>query len=154
MLHLRVFADPPDGIQRGRNRTHADSRGVAVKDVVEPMKCRSCGGNIPLRSGRETRVPPWSPEQQRWAPSFDPVQVWPEKTKSAFDRRSRCGTEVSRRLADQSRVPAMGPAAQPSPAVRSVEEQRVSSDRVSLFELLPDLESQERTWLSPQPGAS
>jgi hypothetical protein len=49
----------------------------------------------------------------------------------------------------------MGLAAELSPAVRSVEDQRVSSDRVSLFELLPDLESQEWPWLSPpQPGAS
>ena len=38
-------------------------------------------------------------------------------------------------------------------AVRSVEEQRLSPDRVPLFELPPDLESQERTWLSAQPGA-
>ena len=39
VLHLRVSTDQPDGIQRGRSRTNADSRGVAVKDVVEPMKC-------------------------------------------------------------------------------------------------------------------
>src|SRR3974390_3004774 len=105
----------------------------------------SCGGNIPLRSGRQKRVPPWSPEPHPWAPSFDPVQVWPEKTKFAFDLRSRCGREVSRRRAVQSRVLALGLVAQPSPAVLSVKEQRVSSDRVSLFELVPDLESQEPT---------
>src|SRR3974377_1794572 len=110
----------------------------------------SCGGNSPLHSCREKRTPPWCPEQQRWAPSVDPAQVWPEKTKSAFDPRSRCGKEVSMRLAGQRRIPAMGPAAQPFPAVRSVavrsvDEQRVSSDRVSLFELMPGTESQERT---------
>src|SRR5215472_9952093 len=114
----------------------------------------SCGGNIPIPCGRENRVPPRSPEPQRWAPGFDRVSVWLEKTKFASDRRSRCGTEVSRRLAAQSLVPRMGPAAQPSPAVRSVEEQRVSSDRVWLLEPEPGLESQERTRRSPQPEAS
>ena len=42
-----------------------------------------------------------------------------------------------------------------SPAARPVQDQMASSDRVSLFELLPDLESQEWPWLSPpQSGAS
>src|SRR6516164_4656331 len=113
----------------------------------------SCAGNILLRSDRQKRVLSWSPEQQQWAQGFDPVQVWREKTKFAFDRRSRCGTEVSRRRAVQSRVLAMGPAPQPSPALRSVQEQRVNSDR-ALFEPVPDLESQERTWLLPQPVVS
>jgi len=49
----------------------------------------------------------------------------------------------------------IGLAAELSPAVRSVEDRRVSSDRVPLFEPLPDLESQEWPWLSPpKPGAS
>src|SRR5215475_6033681 len=113
----------------------------------------SCDGNIPIRSGRQKRVPPWSLEQQRWAPSLDLVQFWPEKTKFAFDPQSRCGTEASRRLTDQSRVPALGQLAQPSRAARWVEKQRVASHRVSLFELVPDLELQAWTQLSPQPGA-
>ena len=110
--------------------------------------------NIPLRWDREKRVPSWSPQQRRWATGFDPVQVRLERTKFAFDRRLRCGTEVSRRLAVHSRVPPMGPAAQPSPAVRSVKEQWVRSDRDLLLELAPGLELQERIPLSPQPGAS
>src|SRR5262245_57766894 len=39
-LHLRVFANQPDRIQRGWNCTSADSCGVARKDVPEPIKCR------------------------------------------------------------------------------------------------------------------
>jgi hypothetical protein len=42
-------------------------------------------------------------------------------------------------------MPAMRLAAELSPAVRSVEDQRVSSDRVSIFELLTDSDSQEWT---------
>src|SRR5262245_21370829 len=101
------------------------------------------GGNIALRAGRETKAPPWPPQPQRWAPGRCPAPVWQEGTKCAFDRRLRCGTEVSRRLAAQRLGLAMAPPARSSPSVRSVEEQRLNSDRGPLFELLPGLEAQE-----------
>ena len=60
VLHLRVSADQPDGIQRGRSCTNADSRGVAAKDAVEPMKCRcaaeiSCFGRVEKHESRRGR---------------------------------------------------------------------------------------------------
>src|ERR1700704_2734865 len=102
-------------------------------------------GNIWIRSCRETSVPPWSPPQQWWVSSFYPAQVSREKSKSAFDRKSRCRTEVSRRLAGQRfGARAREPADRPCPAIHSLKEQLVSPDRGSLFELPPGLGSQER----------
>src|SRR6266849_3637879 len=37
-LHFRVSPDQPDGVKRDRSRDRADRRGVAGKNVVEPLK--------------------------------------------------------------------------------------------------------------------
>src|SRR6266849_2628170 len=39
-LHFRVSPDQPDGVKRDRSRDRVEDRGVACKNVVQPLKCR------------------------------------------------------------------------------------------------------------------
>lgn len=117
-------------------------------------------GKIPTLGGLGRRARLLPLEQQPWAPGFDPVSASREKSRFAFGRPSRCGTEVARKLAAHRGVPALPLEKQPCPdarsvvrpVARSVEQQRLSSDQVPLFEPMPRFELQKRARRSAQPG--